>query len=200
MLRFKLKELIAKREFEERRRLLLQEIAEQTGITRNTLSKVLHQHAKQGDRCAGSVDRRGGVRQHERKCRRRAVHRRAHGRTDRCAQQSSDAEGRRAHFDLCAQGEESRGPNDRRHAAREHGQAGGAASPVAPSRARGRYRRDRPWLPHLGNETVFHSPHVLRIARKIPREDSLLVEQTSQQDRKEWDTAANTTGNSQPCQ
>jgi len=44
MLRFKLKELIAKREFEERRRLLLQEIAEQTGITRNTLSKVLHQH------------------------------------------------------------------------------------------------------------------------------------------------------------
>jgi putative transcriptional regulator len=44
MLRFKLKELIAKREFEERRRLLLQEIAEETGITRNTLSKVLHQH------------------------------------------------------------------------------------------------------------------------------------------------------------
>jgi putative transcriptional regulator len=44
MLRFKLKELIAQREFEERRRLLLQEIAEHTGITRNTLSKVLHQH------------------------------------------------------------------------------------------------------------------------------------------------------------
>lgn len=45
MLRYKLKELIAEREFRERRRVTVQEIAVATGITRNTLSKMLNQHA-----------------------------------------------------------------------------------------------------------------------------------------------------------
>lgn len=44
MLRFKLKERIADKEFSERRRITIQEIAETTGITRNTLSKMLNQH------------------------------------------------------------------------------------------------------------------------------------------------------------
>ena len=44
MLRYKLNELIADKEFRERRRLLVQEIAANTGITRNTLSKILNQH------------------------------------------------------------------------------------------------------------------------------------------------------------
>ena len=44
MLRFKLNELIAGKEFSERRRVTVQEIAESTGITRNTLSKMLNQH------------------------------------------------------------------------------------------------------------------------------------------------------------
>lgn len=44
MLRYKLKELTAEREFHERRRITIQEIAEATGITRNTLSKMLNQH------------------------------------------------------------------------------------------------------------------------------------------------------------
>ncbi len=44
MLRLKLKELIANKEFQERRRVSVQEIAEGTGITRNTLSKMLNQH------------------------------------------------------------------------------------------------------------------------------------------------------------
>lgn len=44
MLRYKLNELIADKEFRERRRLLVQEIAADTGITRNTLSKILNQH------------------------------------------------------------------------------------------------------------------------------------------------------------
>jgi putative transcriptional regulator len=44
MLRYKLKELIAEKEFRERRRVTVQELAEATGITRNTLSKMLNQH------------------------------------------------------------------------------------------------------------------------------------------------------------
>jgi len=44
MLRYKLKERIAEKEFRERRRVLIQEIADATGITRNTLSKILNQH------------------------------------------------------------------------------------------------------------------------------------------------------------
>lgn len=42
MLRFKLKERIADYEFRERRRLPLVEIAEQTGIGRITLSRMLN--------------------------------------------------------------------------------------------------------------------------------------------------------------
>src|SRR5699024_5088173 len=44
MLRYKLKELTAEKEFRERRRVTIREIAEATGITRNTLSKMLNQH------------------------------------------------------------------------------------------------------------------------------------------------------------
>lgn len=44
MLRFKLRERIADKEFAERRRIPIQEIAETTGITRNTLSKLINQH------------------------------------------------------------------------------------------------------------------------------------------------------------
>ena len=44
MLRYKLKSLIADKEFQERRRITIQEVAEATGITRNTLSKMLNQH------------------------------------------------------------------------------------------------------------------------------------------------------------
>jgi putative transcriptional regulator len=44
MLRYKLKECIADKEFRERRRVTIQEIAKDTGITRNTLSKLLNQH------------------------------------------------------------------------------------------------------------------------------------------------------------
>lgn len=44
MLRYKLKEQIAEKEFRERRRVTVQEIAQATGITRNTLSKMLNQH------------------------------------------------------------------------------------------------------------------------------------------------------------
>jgi len=44
MLRYKLKELIAEKEFRERRRVMIQDVAQATGITRNTLSKVLNQH------------------------------------------------------------------------------------------------------------------------------------------------------------
>ena len=44
MLRYKLKELIAEKEFRERRRVMIQDVALATGITRNTLSKVLNQH------------------------------------------------------------------------------------------------------------------------------------------------------------
>ena len=42
MLRYKLKERIADKEFAERRRVPIIEIAEATGITRNTLSKMLN--------------------------------------------------------------------------------------------------------------------------------------------------------------
>lgn len=44
MLRYKLKERIADKEFRERRRVTIQEIAAETGITRNTLSKLINQH------------------------------------------------------------------------------------------------------------------------------------------------------------
>lgn len=44
MLRYKLKERIADKEFRERRRVTIQEVAESTGITRNTLSRMLNQH------------------------------------------------------------------------------------------------------------------------------------------------------------
>ena len=43
MLRFKLKELIAEKEFQEGRRVTVGEIAESTGIARNTLSRILNQ-------------------------------------------------------------------------------------------------------------------------------------------------------------
>ena len=43
MLRYKLKELIAEKEFQEARRVTVLEISEATGIARNTLSKMLNQ-------------------------------------------------------------------------------------------------------------------------------------------------------------
>lgn len=43
MLRYKLKELMAEKEFQEGRRVTSREISEKTGITRNTLSKMLNQ-------------------------------------------------------------------------------------------------------------------------------------------------------------
>jgi putative transcriptional regulator len=42
MLRFKLKELIAKKEFAEGRQITLKEIAAETGINRMTLSKIVN--------------------------------------------------------------------------------------------------------------------------------------------------------------
>lgn len=44
MLRFKLRERIADLEFKQRRRIPLQEIAETTGLSRMTLSKLVNQH------------------------------------------------------------------------------------------------------------------------------------------------------------
>ena len=44
MLRYKLKERIADREFSERRRIPIQEVAEGTGIARNTLSRMINSH------------------------------------------------------------------------------------------------------------------------------------------------------------
>lgn len=44
MLRFRLREQIADREFAERRRISLQEIAEATGLSRMTLSKLINHH------------------------------------------------------------------------------------------------------------------------------------------------------------
>ena len=43
MLRFKIKELIAKKEFEEDRRITIAEVAEAAGIHRMTLSKLINQ-------------------------------------------------------------------------------------------------------------------------------------------------------------
>lgn len=43
MLRFKLKECIADKEFREKRRISLKEVAENTGIGRVTLSRMLNQ-------------------------------------------------------------------------------------------------------------------------------------------------------------
>ena len=43
MLRYKLKELIAEKEFQEGRRVTIAEISEGTGIARNTLSRILNQ-------------------------------------------------------------------------------------------------------------------------------------------------------------
>lgn len=42
MIRFKIKELIAEKEFELRRKITLQEIAEQTGVNRTALSKMMN--------------------------------------------------------------------------------------------------------------------------------------------------------------
>lgn len=43
MLRFKLKEMIAKKEFAEARRVTIGEVAQSTGIHRMTLSKLINQ-------------------------------------------------------------------------------------------------------------------------------------------------------------
>ena len=43
MLRFKIKELLARKEFEEGRRITLTEVAERAGIHRMTLSKIINQ-------------------------------------------------------------------------------------------------------------------------------------------------------------
>lgn len=42
MLRFKVRERIADKEFRERRRITLQEVAASTGMTRNTLSTMIN--------------------------------------------------------------------------------------------------------------------------------------------------------------
>jgi putative transcriptional regulator len=44
MLRYKLRERNADKEFAERRRIPIQEVAEQTGIARNTLSRMINAH------------------------------------------------------------------------------------------------------------------------------------------------------------
>lgn len=43
MIRFKLKELIAEKEFQERRRITISEIVQSTGIARNTISRILNE-------------------------------------------------------------------------------------------------------------------------------------------------------------
>lgn len=43
MLRFKIRELLAKKEFDEGRRITLTELAESVGMNRMTLSKILNQ-------------------------------------------------------------------------------------------------------------------------------------------------------------
>lgn len=43
MIRFRLKELIADKEFKEGRRITLEEVAKETGIHRTTLSKIANQ-------------------------------------------------------------------------------------------------------------------------------------------------------------
>ena len=42
MLRFKIKQLLEKREFDENRRITINELAESTGINRMTLSKIIN--------------------------------------------------------------------------------------------------------------------------------------------------------------
>ena len=42
MIRYKLKERIAEKEFAERRRIPIQEVAEESGIARNTLSRMIN--------------------------------------------------------------------------------------------------------------------------------------------------------------
>lgn len=42
MLRFKIKELLEKREFNENRRITINEVAESTGVNRMTLSKIIN--------------------------------------------------------------------------------------------------------------------------------------------------------------
>ncbi len=44
MLRFKVRERIADKEFRERRRITLQEVAASNGMTRNTLSTMINNH------------------------------------------------------------------------------------------------------------------------------------------------------------
>lgn len=43
MIRFRLKELIAEKSFQEDRRITLEEVSQQTGIHRTTLSKISNQ-------------------------------------------------------------------------------------------------------------------------------------------------------------
>ncbi len=43
MIRFKLAELLEKKQFRDSRRITLQEVSEATGINRSTLSKILNQ-------------------------------------------------------------------------------------------------------------------------------------------------------------
>lgn len=43
MIRFKLKELLAEKEFQEKRRITYEEISKETGIHRTTLSKIANQ-------------------------------------------------------------------------------------------------------------------------------------------------------------
>ncbi|MDD1791521.1 helix-turn-helix transcriptional regulator [Enterovibrio sp. ZSDZ42] len=42
MIRFRIKELIAEKEFSERRKITLQEVAEATGVNRTALSKMMN--------------------------------------------------------------------------------------------------------------------------------------------------------------
>lgn len=44
MIRFLLKQRIADKEFRDQRRITLEEIAQQTGLGRNTLSRILNTH------------------------------------------------------------------------------------------------------------------------------------------------------------
>ncbi|QDF68523.1 helix-turn-helix transcriptional regulator [Shewanella sp. SNU WT4] len=42
MIRFKIKELIAEKEFKERRKITLQEVADSAGVNRSALSKMMN--------------------------------------------------------------------------------------------------------------------------------------------------------------
>jgi len=42
VIRFKIKELIAEKEFKERRKITLQEVADSTGVNRTALSKMMN--------------------------------------------------------------------------------------------------------------------------------------------------------------